>query len=56
MASRVAGQAKGGEILVSSLLRQLVESSMDGAAFSEPREVELKGLVGSHTVYAVRVS
>jgi class 3 adenylate cyclase len=53
MASRVAGKAVGGEILVSSLLRQLVESSTDAALFGAPREVELKGLSGVHTVYAV---
>ena len=54
LASRVAGKAVGGEILVSSLLRQLVESSVGAAMFGEPREVELKGLSGMHTVYAVR--
>jgi class 3 adenylate cyclase len=54
MASRVAGKAVGGEILVSSLLRQLVESSVDAALFSEPREIELKGLAGTHTINAVR--
>jgi class 3 adenylate cyclase/Cdc6-like AAA superfamily ATPase len=53
LASRVAGKAVGGEILVSSLLRQLVESSVGAAMFGEPREVELKGLSGTHTVYAV---
>jgi class 3 adenylate cyclase len=54
LASRVAGQAQGGEILVSSLLRQLVESSTDAAIFGAPRDVELKGLAGRHVVYAVR--
>jgi class 3 adenylate cyclase/Cdc6-like AAA superfamily ATPase len=54
LASRVAGQAKGGEILVSSLLRQLVESSIDASIFSAPREAELKGLAGTHLMYAVR--
>jgi len=53
MASRVAGKAGGGEILVSSLLRQLVESSVGRDTFGAPREVELKGLTGTHTVYAV---
>ncbi len=53
LASRVAGKAVGGEILVSSLLRQLVESSVGASMFGEAREVELKGLVGTHTVYAV---
>jgi class 3 adenylate cyclase len=54
MASRVAGKANGGEILVSSLLRSLVESSVDAGVFGEPREVELKGLSGTHTVFAVQ--
>ena len=53
LASRVAGKAIGGEILVSSLLRQLVESSVGAAMFGEPREVELKGLAGTHVVYSV---
>jgi class 3 adenylate cyclase len=53
MASRVAGKAVGGEILVSSLLRSLVESSVGPATFGEAREVELKGLSGTHTVFAV---
>jgi eukaryotic-like serine/threonine-protein kinase len=53
LASRVAGQAKGGEILVSSLIRQLVESSMDVSLFSEPRDVELKGLTGTQRVFRV---
>jgi class 3 adenylate cyclase/tetratricopeptide (TPR) repeat protein len=53
MASRVAGKAVGGEILVSSLVRALVESSVDKGTFSDAREVELKGLTGTHTVYAV---
>jgi class 3 adenylate cyclase/Cdc6-like AAA superfamily ATPase len=52
VASRVAGKAAGGEILVSSLLRQLVESSVGSGTFGAPREVELKGLSGTHTVYA----
>jgi class 3 adenylate cyclase len=53
LASRVAGKANGGEILVSSLLRSLVESSTDSALFGAPQEVELKGLSGAHVVYAV---
>ena len=56
LASRVAGKACGGEILVSSLLRQLVESSVDPATFAIGREVELKGLAGTHTVYAVALA
>ena len=53
LASRVAGKAVGGEILVSSLLRQLVESSVGASTFGEPRELELKGLSGTHVVYRV---
>jgi class 3 adenylate cyclase len=54
MASRVAGKAAGGEILVSSLLRQLVESSVGAATFVDARDVELRGLGGTHTVHTVR--
>jgi predicted ATPase/class 3 adenylate cyclase len=53
VASRVAGKAEGGEILVSSLVHALVHSSVDAATFGDAREVELKGLAGTHTVYAV---
>jgi len=35
-------EAKGGEILVSSLLKELTESAGD-TAFGEGRQVELKG-------------
>jgi eukaryotic-like serine/threonine-protein kinase len=55
LASRVAGQARGGEILVSSTLRALVESSVGAALFSDPRELALKGLEGTHTVFAIRL-
>ena len=57
LASRVAGKAVGGEILVSSLVRSLVESSIETRTlFGEQREVELKGLTGTHTVFPVRWS
>lgn len=52
-AARVAGKALGGEILVSSLVRELVAGS--GVDFHESREVELKGLQGSHWLFAVRL-
>jgi class 3 adenylate cyclase len=52
LAARIAGQAEGGEILASSLLKELTASGGD-IAFSEGREVELKGLTGSHRVFAV---
>jgi class 3 adenylate cyclase len=52
LAARIAGQAQGGEILVSSLLKELTESAGD-IAFGEGREVELKGLAGPHQVFEV---
>jgi class 3 adenylate cyclase len=42
LAARIAGQATGGEILASSLLRELTSSSGD-IEFGEPRAVEQKG-------------
>ncbi len=53
LAARIAGSAQGGEIVVSALLRQLVASATDPSMFGEPREMELKGLSGTHTVYPV---
>ena len=52
LAARIAGQASGGEILVSSLLKELADSAGD-ISFDEGREVDLKGLAGSHRVFAV---
>ncbi len=50
-AARVASHALGGEVLVSNLVRELVAGS--GVDFLESREVELKGLDGSHRLFAV---
>ena len=52
-AARVASQALGGEVLVSSLVRELTAGAGPGIAFLESRDVELKGLDGSHRIYAV---
>ena len=52
LASRIADQAQGGEILVSSLLKELTDSAGD-IQFGEEQEVELKGLAGLNRVYAV---
>ena len=54
LAARIASQAVGGQILVSSLLKALVESSGE-FGFGEGREVELKGLAGTHQVFGVDV-
>ena len=50
-AARVASQALGGEVLVSNLVRDLVAGP--DIDFLESREVELKGLEGSHRLFAV---
>jgi adenylate cyclase len=50
-AARVASHALGGEILVSNLVRELVAGP--DVRFLESREVELKGLDGTHRLHAV---
>ena len=50
LAARIAGQAQGAEILVSSLLKELTESAGD-ITFGEGRKVALKGLKGKHNVF-----
>ena len=52
-AARVASHALGGEILVSRLVHDLAEGA--GIQFLESRDVELKGLDGTHRLYAVAV-
>jgi len=54
MAARVAGQADGGEILISEPVREAVEGQSD-IRLGPPREVELKGFRGSHAVYPVEL-
>ncbi|EHB50026.1 adenylate/guanylate cyclase [Mycolicibacterium rhodesiae JS60] len=50
MAARVAGQADGGEILVSESVRTAVG---DRQSFDQGRDAELKGFSGTHRLYAV---
>lgn len=52
LASRIAGKAEGGEILASSLLKDVTESLGD-IPFGESREAELKGLSGVYKMYIV---
>ena len=51
-AARIASEARGGEILVSSLFRELTESAGE-FCFGDRREVELKGLSGAHQLHSV---
>ena len=55
-AARVASHALGGEVLVSSLVRELVADGAPSISFLEAREVELKGLKGRHRLYALASS
>jgi class 3 adenylate cyclase len=55
VASRIADEACGGEILVSSLLQELVKGTGE-FRFGEAREVELKGLTGKQEVVSVNWS
>jgi class 3 adenylate cyclase len=50
LAARVGGLANGGEILVSSLVREIAAARGD-LAFGDPRAVALKGIEGEHVVY-----
>jgi len=52
LAARIAAQADGGEILVSSLLHELTSSGGD-IEFGDGRGVELKGLTGVQEMFPV---
>jgi class 3 adenylate cyclase len=52
LSARIAAQAAGGEILVSSLVRELVASAGD-VRFGAARDVELKGLSEPQRVHPV---
>jgi len=48
--ARIAAQANGAEVLVSSVMKALVESAGD-IEFGEEHEVELKGFAGKHRIH-----
>jgi class 3 adenylate cyclase len=52
MAARVAGEADGGEILVSEAVRDAV-GDLDGITFDDGRDAKLKGFSGTHRLYGV---
>ncbi len=54
-AARIASSAAGGEIVVSSLVHDLLAGTGE-FEFAEPRLVELKGLEGQHRIYPVVTS
>ena len=55
-AARVATQALAGEVLVSSLVRELIAAGTSDFTFLEPREAELKGLNGTHQLYSLALT
>ena len=52
LAARVAGTARGGQILVSSLVKELTDTGE--IDFGPPQEVELRGLSGQRRVHEVK--
>jgi len=52
LAARIAATARGAEVLVSSLVRDLVEGSRE-FSFEGPTQAELKGLTGVHALYSL---
>jgi class 3 adenylate cyclase len=52
LASRIAGEARSGEILVSSVVKALADGSGE-FMFDVPRDVSLKGVSQPQTVYPV---
>jgi adenylate cyclase len=52
LASRIAGQAKGGEILVSSSAKEYTQTD-PSFRFEEHGEYHFKGLHGEHVVYSL---
>jgi class 3 adenylate cyclase/tetratricopeptide (TPR) repeat protein len=52
LAARIAARARGGEILVSSTMRDLTETAGD-LRFTEAGDTQLKGFPGTHRLYRV---
>lgn len=52
LAARISSKAHGGQILVSSLFKELTERGSD-IQFGDVQEVELKGLAGTARIYPV---
>jgi class 3 adenylate cyclase len=52
LAARVGGLAEGGQILVSSIVKEIASARGD-LCFGDPVTVHLKGIDGEHTVYPV---
>jgi len=53
LAARIAGEANGGEILTSAIVKEMVAQSGGATCFEDEREVSLKGLAGTYRIYRV---
>jgi class 3 adenylate cyclase len=53
LAARIAGEANGGEILTSAIVKEMVAQSGGAICFDDEREVSLKGLAGRYRIYRV---
>src|SRR5262249_7327030 len=53
LAARIASQARGGEIVVSSAVREIADRAGD-FTFGERRQAQLKGLAGTYSLHEVR--
>jgi class 3 adenylate cyclase len=54
-AARIANQATGGEVVVSSLVHDLLAPTGE-FEFGEPRAVELKGISGEHRIFPLALA
>jgi class 3 adenylate cyclase len=54
-AARIAAQAEGGEVVVSSLVHDLLVQTGE-FEFGEPRVVDLKGIAGTQRIYPLRLA
>ncbi len=52
-AARISAAAQAGEVLVSALVRELLDTGGD-FVFSDPREIELKGIPGKHLIWSIQ--
>jgi DNA-binding NarL/FixJ family response regulator/class 3 adenylate cyclase len=52
-AQRITSQARGGEVYVSSLVRELCGDDEPDIRFGQPRSIELRGLAGTHIIHEV---
>jgi class 3 adenylate cyclase len=52
MAARIAGQADGGEILISDVVRESIALA-DGITVTDAEVVEFKGFSGTYEVFPV---